>query len=148
MPVLKEYVCHGHGRFEAFEARCPKGCTTVEQRFYTPVGTRSDTTKHNDRTLNQLALDFGVSNFQTDGHKAARVHTPQQKAAMEQQRQLQARFGAMPKGGALEALRTMKAPETNVFSEVKPQLANMKRQVVVKQDPDRSSREKVMQAAA
>ena len=68
MGVLHDYKCPVHGYFEASEAVCPAGCTDVHVVFLKPVSVKSEGTKHNDRTLNQLALDFKMSDI-----KPARV---------------------------------------------------------------------------
>lgn len=65
MSVLHDYKCPVHGFFEARKPICPKGCTDVELVFLQPVGVKSDGTKHNDRTLSQLALDFNMSDIKS-----------------------------------------------------------------------------------
>jgi hypothetical protein len=65
MGVLKDYKCPVHGYFESREAVCPAGCTDVNVVFLKAVGVKSDGTKHNDRTLNQLALDFKMSDIKS-----------------------------------------------------------------------------------
>lgn len=65
MAVLHDYKCPVHGFFEGFEAKCPAGCDDVQMVFLQPVGTKSDATRHNDKTLNQLALDFNMSDIKS-----------------------------------------------------------------------------------
>jgi hypothetical protein len=65
MSVLNDYKCPVHGYFEAYEAVCPAGCTDVSVVFLKPIGVKSDSTKHNDRTLNQLALDFKMGDIKS-----------------------------------------------------------------------------------
>jgi hypothetical protein len=65
MGVLHDYKCPVHGYFENIEAVCPAGCTDVQVVFLKPIGVKSDKTKHNDRTLNQLALDFKMGDIKT-----------------------------------------------------------------------------------
>jgi hypothetical protein len=66
MSVMHDYKCDLHGFFEAWEPICPDGCSeNVQMVFLQPVGTKSDTTKHNDKTLNQLALDFNMTNIKS-----------------------------------------------------------------------------------
>ena len=66
MSVMHDYKCDLHGFFEAWEPVCPDGCTeNVQMVFLQPVGTKSDTTKHNDKTLDQLALDFNMTNIKS-----------------------------------------------------------------------------------
>ena len=65
MPVLHDYYCENHGIFEAWEAKCPmKHCTAAISRvFLKPVGTKSDKTKSTDKNLQNLALDFGMTDI-------------------------------------------------------------------------------------
>lgn len=65
MSVLNDYKCPVHGFFEAYEARCPAGCTDVSLVFLKPVGVKSDSTKHNDRTLTTLAADFNMGDIKS-----------------------------------------------------------------------------------
>lgn len=92
MPVVKEYLCFGHGPFESSDDTpvCPKGCTMVERRFYTAPGLRSDKTAHLDATLDTIASDFKLSDMNNDhGHGAARVVDARTRKAMEQQAAMQ-----------------------------------------------------------
>jgi len=64
--VLHDYKCNEHGFFEAYEAVCPVcGSTEVQMVFLQPVGTISDRTKGSDKTINQLALDFNMSDIKS-----------------------------------------------------------------------------------
>jgi len=65
MSVLHDYKCPVHGYFESREAVCPAGCDDVQLVFLQPVGLKSDSTKHNDKTLKQLALDFKMSDIKS-----------------------------------------------------------------------------------
>lgn len=65
MSVINDYKCPVHGYFEGREAVCPAGCTDVSVVFLKPIGVKSDSTKHNDRTLNQLALDFKMGDIKS-----------------------------------------------------------------------------------
>lgn len=65
MSVLHDYKCPVHGYFESKEAVCPAGCTDVQVVFLKPIAMKSDTTKHNDRTLSQLALDFKMGDIKS-----------------------------------------------------------------------------------
>lgn len=145
--VIKEWRCKAHGVFDSVEpARCPKGCTTVERVFLTAPGTRSDKTKHSDRTLNQLALDFGLGNIRGKPGESARVLSHAQIKERDAQTKLQARFGAMPKGGVQAALAQHKAPAENSLATVKSALPDFRRATVITRDPDRESVAKVKAA--
>ena len=64
--VLHDYKCNEHGFFEAYDAVCPVcGSTEVQMVFLQPVGTMSDRTKGSDKTINQLALDFKMSDIKS-----------------------------------------------------------------------------------
>ena len=63
--VLHDYKCPVHGYFESREPVCPAGCTDVQLVFLKPIGLQSDKTKHNDKTLNQLALDFKMGDIKS-----------------------------------------------------------------------------------
>ncbi|MGA1280844.1 MAG: FmdB family zinc ribbon protein [Candidatus Nanopelagicaceae bacterium] len=64
--VLHDYKCNEHGFFEAYEAICPVcGSTEVQMVFLQPVGTMSDRTKGSDKTINQLAQDFKMSDIKS-----------------------------------------------------------------------------------
>ena len=67
MGILRDYHCPTHGYFESFEAQCPmKACDEeVAIVHLQPVGMKSDKTKHNDKTLNQLAIDFNMTDIKS-----------------------------------------------------------------------------------
>ena len=65
MAVLKDYKCPVHGYFESYEPVCPAGCTDVHVVFLKAPGVKSEKTKHNDKTLNQLALDFKMGDIKS-----------------------------------------------------------------------------------
>lgn len=66
MPVTHDYKCPTHGYFESKEAVCPQGCTEdVMLVFLQAPGVISGNTKHNDKTLKQLAIDFNMTNIKS-----------------------------------------------------------------------------------
>ena len=67
MAVLHDYKCLAHGYFEAWEARCPKGCDgeAIVKVFLQAVGTKSDSTRHADSTLKGLANEYGMSDIKS-----------------------------------------------------------------------------------
>lgn len=67
MAVLHDYFCSEHGIFEAWEAKCPmKICKgEISQVFLKPVGLKSDKTKSTDKNLQNLALDFGMTDIKS-----------------------------------------------------------------------------------
>ena len=67
MAILRDYHCPTHGYFESFEAQCPmKACAEeVSIVHLQPVGLKSDKTKHNDKTLKQLAMDFDMTDIKS-----------------------------------------------------------------------------------
>ena len=67
MAVLKDYYCDAHGIFEAWEAKCPmKNCKgELSVVFLKPVGIKSDKTKKTDKTVNQLAIDYDMTDIKS-----------------------------------------------------------------------------------
>jgi len=65
MAVMNDYKCDVHGYFEAREPKCPHGCDTVQLVFLQPVGYKSDRTKGADKTMSQLAMDFGMTDIKS-----------------------------------------------------------------------------------
>lgn len=67
MAVLKDYKCDKHGYFESLTAQCPmKNCTEdVYVVFLQAPGLISDSTKNNDKTVKQLAMDFDMTDVKS-----------------------------------------------------------------------------------
>jgi len=67
MGILRDYYCDSHGIFEAWEPQCPmKHCKSeISVVHLKPVGTRSDKTKKADKTIQNLALDFGMTDIKS-----------------------------------------------------------------------------------
>ncbi len=67
MAVLHDYFCSEHGIFEAWDAKCPmKICKgEISKVFLQPVGTKSEKTKATDKNINNLALDFGMTDIKS-----------------------------------------------------------------------------------
>mgnify|MGYP003336167361 FL=1 len=67
MAILHDYKCDKHGYFEGFEAKCPmKDCSEeVYVVFLQAPGLLSETTKNNDKTISNLASDFGMSDIKS-----------------------------------------------------------------------------------
>jgi len=65
--VLHDYECAAHGKYEAFEPKCPYGCSKAFQKvvFLKPVGTRSARTRFQDRETRALAESFGMTNVKS-----------------------------------------------------------------------------------
>ena len=67
MGVLKDYMCTEHGVFESREAKCPikfcKGDLSVI--FLQPVAIKSEKTKRNDKNIEQLALEFNMTDIKS-----------------------------------------------------------------------------------
>jgi len=65
MAILRDYYCTNHGIFEAWEPDCPmKHCKgEISVVHLKPVGTRSAKTTATDKNLNNLALDFGMTDI-------------------------------------------------------------------------------------
>ena len=112
MSVLHDYKCAEHGYFESYEAVCPNGCIDdVMVVFLQATGTRSDTTKKNDKNIKQLAIDFGMSNikstregesqtgFYKRNNKTQDVETQSQSIPQPTQREARAGDSAIWGGG-------------------------------------------------
>lgn len=64
--VIKEWKCEEHGYFESDKPVCSHGCMKgISQVFLTPVKYKSDRSKNIDKTTNQLALDYKMSDIKT-----------------------------------------------------------------------------------
>jgi hypothetical protein len=64
--ILKDHKCPTHGYFESYVPECPLGCTEgVKVVFLKAPGYKSDKTKHADKTVKQLASDFGMTNIKS-----------------------------------------------------------------------------------
>jgi hypothetical protein len=67
MAVLSDYKCEKHGYFESRKAVCPmKGCDAeVYQVFLQAPGLVSSKTKSTDKTVEQLAIEFNMSDIKS-----------------------------------------------------------------------------------
>jgi hypothetical protein len=65
MSVLNDYECGMHGLFEAFERKCPHGCSRrfVKLVFLKPVGTMSGKSKWTDNELKSISRDYNLSDI-------------------------------------------------------------------------------------
>lgn len=88
MAVLHDYKCNKHGYFESMEAKCPmKDCSEeVFIVFLQAPGLMSDATKKNDKTVNQLAMDFDMTNIKStkEGENQAGFFTRKNKMSKKQ----------------------------------------------------------------
>ena len=83
MAILRDYKCETHGIFEGFSPMCPYGCAEEAKTiFLQPPGMKSDRSKGIDRTANQLAADFGMTNIKSakEGENQAGYYTRNNKA--------------------------------------------------------------------
>jgi len=67
MGVLHDYVCPKHGLFESTEEKCyrPRCKQQVIKVFLQPPGLIGENTKKADRNINQLAIDFNMTNIKS-----------------------------------------------------------------------------------
>jgi len=67
MGILRDYYCDTHGIFEAWEPKCPmKMCKgEISIVHLKPVGMKSEKTKRTDKTVQQLAIDYGMTDIKT-----------------------------------------------------------------------------------
>jgi hypothetical protein len=109
MTIKKEYLCLAHGKFESAKAVCPKGCTTVERRFYTPTSIKTtERTANIDKTLEMLASDYKLTDINNqNGTSAVKRPDPKQVEGVNQyQQMMKERFGngwgTVPSGGTYQ----------------------------------------------
>lgn len=143
MAVLKDYVCLAHGRFESMTGKCPHGCSDdmVAVRYFKAPGLTSDRTKNIDRTLQNLASDFGMTDINNQNGTGAAIR-PDPRAVNERE-QLQGKlgdtsgaWGAIPQGqtGINQAIAQTRILPGNALEAVKPVLHNPKPNVVARYD--------------
>jgi hypothetical protein len=88
MAVLKDYKCDKHGYFESREPKCPmKNCTEeVYVVFLQAPGLMSDSTKKNDKTVKQLAMDFDMTDIKStrEGENQGGFFTRKNKTSKKQ----------------------------------------------------------------
>ena len=141
--IKKEYFCMAHGKFESAKAVCPKGCTTVERRFFTPTSIKTSARTNNiDKTLEMLASDYKLTDINNQ-HGTAAVKRPDPKVTNQMDQLNEAvrqRFGvglgggfaAMPdSGGAPAVASSLKAAPTVDMASIKQTLPNWKDNVIV-----------------
>lgn len=79
MGVLHDYVCPKHGLFESMEEKCyrPRCKQQVLKVFLQPPGLLGDNTKKADKNINQLAIDFNMTNIKStrEGESQAGYYT-------------------------------------------------------------------------
>jgi hypothetical protein len=143
MAIIKEWICMAHGPFESAKSMCPKGCTTVERRFFTaPAIKTNDRTKNIDKTLQQLADDYKMTDIGNQ-YATAAVKRPDPKAVNQMEAMNEAikqkfgvgiggGWGAMPdSGGAVAAAQSLNAAPTVDMSSVKQTLPDWRQNVIV-----------------
>jgi hypothetical protein len=113
MAVLHDYKCNKHGYFESMEAKCPmKDCSEeVFVVFLQAPGLMSDSTKKNDKTVKQLAMDFDMTNikstregenqagFFTRKNKMSKKQLEQEKQAVDEKNRIEQRKNGVIWGG-------------------------------------------------
>lgn len=102
MAILRDYCCDQHGMFEAWEPNCPmKFCKgEISVVHLKPIGIKSDKTKSTDKRVNQLGMDFGMTDIKTakeNEHQSGylkrnnKLSDKQYKEATDAQEEIQAR---------------------------------------------------------
>jgi len=103
MAVLHDYYCSKHGVFEAWEAKCPmKNCEgELSKVFLQPVSLKSDKTKNTDKTINQLAIDFDMSDIKStrEGDNQAGFFTRNNKTSPAELAKEEAEAKRQPRAG-------------------------------------------------
>jgi hypothetical protein len=93
MAVVNDYQCKAHGTFESMTGQCPHGCSKsmVELVHLQAPGLKSGRTKNIDKTLGNLASDFGMTDMNNqNGTSAVKRPDPY---AVEKQNQLMGKLG-------------------------------------------------------
>lgn len=103
MAVLHDYYCTKHGIFEAWEAKCPmKNCDgELSKVFLQPVSLKSDRTKNTDKTINQLAIDFDMTDIKStrEGDNQAGFFTRNNKTSPAELAKEEAEAKRQPRAG-------------------------------------------------
>lgn len=106
MAVVKEYLCPGHGPFEATRPRCPHGCTVVSEReFRTAPAFHDGTTRRTDDLVRSQVEAFRLSNIKTNLREGDTAKFSDPKVAAHQQaiaKMFPSPWGQVPKGGKLK----------------------------------------------
>ena len=128
MAVLKDYCCPKHGEFEAWEAQCPmKNCDAdIYVIFKKAPGLKSDATKNTDKTVNQLAIDFNMTDIKStrEGDNQSGFFTrnnktsPAELAKQEAEAQRQPRAGDAAIWGGAGGMNMSNLLKGNMFKSV------------------------------
>lgn len=128
MAVLKDYCCPKHGEFEGWEPQCPmKNCEAdVYVLFKKAPGLKSDRTKNTDKTVNQLAMDFQMTDIKStrEGDNQAGFFTrnnktsPAELAKQEAEAQRNPRPGDAAIWGGQGGLNMNQVIQGNMFKSV------------------------------
>lgn len=128
MAVLHDYFCSEHGIFEAWEAKCPmKICKgEISKVFLQPVGIKSERTKNTDKTVNQLAMDFQMTDIKStrEGDNQSGFFTrnnttsPAELANQEAEAKREPRMGDAAIWGGKGGLNMQSVIQGNMFRSV------------------------------
>jgi hypothetical protein len=153
---LHDYRCLAHGVFESFDGKCPSGCdaSLVEKVFLKPAGFHTARTVNIDKTLDQLALDFNMTDMNNQNGTSAAAR-PDPKKIKERQEQLDRMthennqlmgklgdtaqaWGQIPGGnsGVNQALAQARAVGDNALAPILPSLTAPKPKVVARHDAE------------
>jgi hypothetical protein len=113
----------------------------VEITYLQPAGLTSFRTKNIDKTLGNLAADFGLTDMNNQNGTSAVVR-PNSKAVRQQQELMgklgdtSSAWGNVPQGnaGISQALSTTRALPDNALQSLRPALAQPKPMVVARHD--------------
>lgn len=110
MPILKEFFCPGHGPFEAYEPRCPRGCTIDSDRdFRTAPAIHDGNTRRVDDLVRSQVEAMGLTNIRTNLREGdtAKIQSPAFAQAQAHQDAIRKKFpspwGQVPKAGVFKA---------------------------------------------
>ena len=143
MAVLSDWSCAAHGVFESMTGRCPHGCSNsfVNKVFLQAPGLKSARTTNIDKTLQNLAGDFGLTDLNNQGGTSAVVRPNSRAVAAREQLMgklgdTSHAWGQIPTGsaGVNQAIASQKLVPDNALSSIKPSLVQPRPMVVGKHD--------------
>lgn len=147
LSVLHDYSCMAHGVFESMTGKCPHGCSQsfVNKIFLQAPGLKSARTKNIDKTFQNLANDFKLTDMNNQNGTSAVVRPDPMAAHRREQleNQLMGKLGdtsqawkMMPEGknSVGQALQQNKAVGDNSLAPLQPILRAPQPLVVAKHD--------------
>ena len=122
MAVVNDFHCATHGYFESRTPKCPmKGCThEVLQVFLQAPALVSQKTKATDKSVKQLAIEFGMSNIKSTrtGENQAGFLTRNNKFSEKEYAEAE-KFATRKKGVNKDKIKPVNPPPTPQAKETR-----------------------------